>query len=133
VRPFVYLGGGGAGSTECEAGTVVSGAREETRFVPPTYAEGDRVVMPVFFPDGSTAELTYPASLDLASLGLQVAQIWVRLTDSAGSDRDVWITYGPVDGTNVSGDEPIECVTRGSTDRWRSGGQDPTGDPRSRN
>lgn len=30
-------------------------------FVPPTYREGDRVVMPVTFPDGTTAEVTYPS------------------------------------------------------------------------
>jgi hypothetical protein len=100
--------------------------------VPPTFAEDDRVVMPVVFPDGSTAELVYPPSLDLASLGLQAAQIWGRLTDNPGSDRDLWITYGPVGAANVSGDEPIECYegVHGQVEVWRSG---PTGDPRSRN
>ena len=40
-------------------------------FVPSTYVEGDRVVMPVTLPDGTTAELLYPPDLDLASLGVQ--------------------------------------------------------------
>jgi hypothetical protein len=38
------------------------------RWAPPTYAEGDRVVMPVTFPDGTTAELVYPAELALEEL-----------------------------------------------------------------
>jgi hypothetical protein len=79
--------------------------------------------MPVVFPDGSTAELVHPPSLDLASLELQAAQIWGRLTDIPGSDRDLWITYGPVGAANVSGDEPIECYegVHGQVEVWRSG------------
>jgi hypothetical protein len=37
--------------------------------VPDTYTEDGKVVMPVTFPDGTTAEFVYPRSLDLASLG----------------------------------------------------------------
>lgn len=37
--------------------------------VPDTYTEDGRVVMPVTFPDGTTAEFVYPKSLDLAELG----------------------------------------------------------------
>jgi hypothetical protein len=40
-------------------------------FLPATYAEGDRTVMPVTFPDGTTAELVYPLELDLSGLRVQ--------------------------------------------------------------
>jgi hypothetical protein len=40
-------------------------------FVPPTYREGNSVVLPVTFPDGSAAELVYPSDLDLASMGVR--------------------------------------------------------------
>lgn len=45
------------------------GGRVENRFVPPTRAEGHRVVMPVLLPNGQRIELTYPRSLALARLG----------------------------------------------------------------
>jgi hypothetical protein len=41
------------------------------RFVPPTHRDGDRVVMPLMFPDGSRATITYPPELALAELGLE--------------------------------------------------------------
>jgi hypothetical protein len=44
---------------------------QQRRFVPRTYPEGDSVVMPVTFPDGTTAELVYPPKLDLSDLRVQ--------------------------------------------------------------
>jgi hypothetical protein len=41
------------------------------RFVPPTHSDDGSVVMPVTFPDGTTAELVYPPELDLSSLRVQ--------------------------------------------------------------
>lgn len=38
-------------------------------FEPRTYREGDRTVMPVVFPDGSTAEILYSPELGLAGMG----------------------------------------------------------------
>jgi len=40
------------------------------RFVPATRAEGDSVVLPVIFTDGTSAELIYPRRLEIAALGL---------------------------------------------------------------
>jgi hypothetical protein len=40
-------------------------------FEPRTYSEGDSVVMPVTFPDGTTAELVYPSKLKLSDLRVQ--------------------------------------------------------------
>ena len=39
-------------------------------FVPGTYREGDRVVLPITFPDGTSAELVYSAELEIAELGV---------------------------------------------------------------
>jgi hypothetical protein len=39
-------------------------------FVPATYREGDRVVLPITFPDGTSAELVYPPELEIAELGV---------------------------------------------------------------
>lgn len=40
-------------------------------FVPPVSTEGDRTRLPLVFPDGSTVDLVYPKSSDLAQLGFQ--------------------------------------------------------------
>jgi hypothetical protein len=46
------------------------GGEDARRFVPATYREGDRLVLPLTFTDGTTAELVYPPELGLAELGL---------------------------------------------------------------
>jgi hypothetical protein len=40
------------------------------RWAPPTYPEGDLLVMPVTFPDGTSAELVYPPELALEELSV---------------------------------------------------------------
>jgi hypothetical protein len=47
-------------------------ARYRLSYVPRTASEGDRVLLPIVFPDGTSAELTYPPELALAELGAQV-------------------------------------------------------------
>jgi hypothetical protein len=63
-------------------------------FVPPTRREGDLVVMPVTFPDGTIAELAYPPALDLAGEFLRPYSSG-SLPGSAG--RDFSISYGRVE------------------------------------
>src|SRR5687767_5790782 len=58
---------GPAGASECDG---APNAAQEHRFVPSTTREGGRTVLPITFPDGTTAELTYPKSLDLARMGV---------------------------------------------------------------
>jgi hypothetical protein len=43
---------------------------ESERWAPPTYREGGHTVMPVTFPDGTTAELVYAADLGLEELSV---------------------------------------------------------------
>jgi hypothetical protein len=43
----------------------------EARFVPATHREGERTVLPLTFPDGTRATITYPHDLGIAELGLR--------------------------------------------------------------
>lgn len=61
----------GANSTAHPSGASSPAPGQQARFVPRTYSEGDSVVMPLTFPDGTTAELVYPPGLDLSSLRVQ--------------------------------------------------------------
>jgi hypothetical protein len=63
----------GTGATSPASPAKVSPAASEQQapFTPATYEEGDSVVMPVTFPDGTTAELVYAPELDLADFRVQ--------------------------------------------------------------
>jgi hypothetical protein len=76
----VVLLAAGCGVPENEAGNTSSvqpkAASSPSRgqhagFEPQTYSEGDSMVMPVTFPDGTTAELVYPPELKLSDLRVQ--------------------------------------------------------------
>jgi hypothetical protein len=78
---------------------------ENWKFIPPTRTEGDLEVVAVTFPDGSTAELAYPASLGLAGLGVTPYM--------AGCDHDFGFThYDPRDVRYYG--EPLEVYTGSS-------------------
>jgi hypothetical protein len=78
-----------------------SGAGEVSNsFVPPTRSAADaEVVMPVTFPDGSTAEVRYPRRLGLAGLGVRPS-LWARYRDGARRPLfapprgELWFTGG---------------------------------------
>jgi hypothetical protein len=61
------------------------------RFLPPTYEEKGKVVMPVTFPDGTTAEILHPPDLDLAGTNIQP---YTSAGGPAGVGRDFTIVYG---------------------------------------
>jgi hypothetical protein len=88
-------------------------------FVPPTRTEGEVVVLPVVFPDGTTAKLVYPPDLDLAGLG--VRPYW------AGCGRDFGFHYYDPYGT-VYGGDPIQTWTRSdgqTVSLWNSVDKEP--------
>lgn len=64
------------------------------RFLPPTYEEDGKIVMPVTFPDGTTAEILYPPDLDLAGTNIHP---YTSAVAPAGVSRDFVIDYGQVD------------------------------------
>jgi hypothetical protein len=84
------------------AGLELSG-QAQVDFIPDTRREGDDVVVPLTFPDGTTAELVYPLNLDLAALGvfpyasgrLQGKSPIAGRGDVVG--RDFWIRRGDVE------------------------------------
>jgi hypothetical protein len=69
---MLLCGCGTAGATtdpRPASGTLI--AADVARFVPQTHREGERVVLPLTFTDGTTAELVYPPSLELAERGVR--------------------------------------------------------------
>jgi hypothetical protein len=90
------------------------------RFTPPTRQEGQVTVLPLVFPDGTTAELRYPPALDLAGLG-----VWPgtsgTLGDDPGAGRDLLMVHGGLDG--LTGTAPVACYRGdggGQVELWRS-------------
>ena len=77
----------------------------ESAFVPPTHMEGDSVVMPVTFPDGTTAELIYRPELDLSSLRVQPYSSGY----APGFARDFLVLDKPV-GEVIGGYEEAELI-----------------------
>jgi hypothetical protein len=96
-------------------------AMGKSRFTPPTRRAGEVVVLPVVFPDGSTAELRYPPELDLARSG-----VWPRTSGALGNDastgRGLLIVYGNPAGL-TAGTAPVACyqgADRGHVELWQA-------------
>jgi hypothetical protein len=105
---------GGARQGEQPASTQVTAAPERPAAAPTeppqptTYAEGDRIVMPVTFTDGTTAEITYSAELGLAEREPFVSAGWGRLDSPSTIGRD-FVVYRVGEGwsTQFAHAEPI--------------------------
>ena len=109
-----------AGTIPCRPSAPLA-ARGRPRFAPPTRREGNATVMPVTFPDGTTAELRYPPELDLARLG-----VWARTSGVLGSDsgtgRGLEIVHGDAAGL-TAGSAPVACyqgTDGGQVELWRT-------------
>jgi hypothetical protein len=74
--------------------------------VPRTIREGNRTVLPVTFPDGSTAELVYPRALALAGMGVQPDVSFLRVRDPGPRFELVFSRGGPTPGL-LKGDRPV--------------------------
>lgn len=94
----LLLAAAGCGGTAAPAPEAPRAAAElvlPPPFVPPTYREGGSEVVPVTFPDGSTAEIVYERGLEFAAKGIQ-PYTWALLDTDAGSiGRDFTILHGP--------------------------------------
>lgn len=90
------------------AETSGGGESSDFHLTPATYREGDRVVLPVVFTEGTRAELVYAPKLDIAALGvgpyssgrLQGESPRPGRSDVVG--RDFWIFFGNLDDVLVS-------------------------------
>jgi hypothetical protein len=93
----------------------------EPRFTPPTRREDEVVVMPLVFPDGTTAELRYPPQLDLAGLGVLPRTSGV-LGNNAATGRGLLIVYGNAEEL-TAGTAPVACyqgADGGQVELWQS-------------
>jgi hypothetical protein len=109
-----------AGTIPCRPSSR-SAARGKPGFVPPTRREGNAVVMPVVFPDGTTAELRYPPKLDLARLGVRARTSGV-LGDDPDTGRGLEVVYGDADGL-TAGKAPVACyrgTDGGQVELWQT-------------
>jgi hypothetical protein len=87
-----------------QAKTAVVVAKDSglTKFVPPTTSAGGKTQMPITFTDGTTAELLYEPSLDLANLGVNVSDSGT-LGKFAREGRQFRIDHG---GASFVGNHP---------------------------
>jgi hypothetical protein len=90
------------GCGETSAADEIPAAREtRAPFVPDTHRDGGRTVLPLTFPDGTRATITYPHELDIAGLGVIPYGSALLHGDSPHPDRDdrvgrdLRIVYGP--------------------------------------
>jgi hypothetical protein len=108
------------GTVPCRP-SVRPAATGKARFIPPARQRGGVTVLPLVFPDGTTAELRYPPALDLARLG-----VWPTTSGALGNDpgtgRDLLFSYGDAAGL-TAGTAPVACyrgASRGQVELWRS-------------
>jgi hypothetical protein len=72
VRPLALLALALLGCGEMSAARETPAANQaEARFVPATHRDGERTVLPLTFPDGTRATITYPHELGIAELGVR--------------------------------------------------------------
>jgi len=96
-------------------------------FTPATHKERGKVIMPVTFPDGSTAEIVYLPDTDIAAMGAQPYSSG-QLSDCCG--RDFFVLFGGVPKGELAGEAPLK-IYRGAdgsaVEYWRMGasGHDP--------
>jgi len=81
------------------------------RFDPPTHPEGDRIVVPLTFPDGTTAEILFGPEVDAATLGIAGSHVragWDAPRESAGGcGWELVASYGDSLGSFYRGNSPI--------------------------
>lgn len=88
-------------------------------FIPSTYREGDKVVMPITFPDGTRMELLYPPPLNLAELGINPNTYGAM--QGSGCGGNLLIRSFDAKGEVFEGEQPIavfETPAGGRAELW---------------
>lgn len=91
-------------------------------FVPPVRRDRGRLVMPLAFPDGSTAELVYAPRLELAAMGVQPDVSFLR-RDRPASRFPLSFWFGRPGAELFEGDQPLErypTLGGGQAELWRA-------------
>jgi hypothetical protein len=75
-------------------------------FIPHTRREGNRVVMPISLPDGTSVEVLYPPGLDLAGMGAQpdVSYLWI---EDPSARFPLVLIHGLADASYFAGTAPV--------------------------
>jgi hypothetical protein len=103
------------------------GTSKRELFMPPVRRERGRVVMPLTFPDGSTAELVYAPRLELAAMGVQPDVSFLR-SDRPAPRFPLSFWFGQQDATLFEGDQPLErfpTLSGGQAELWRAAATSP--------
>lgn len=90
--------------------------------MPPVRRDRGRLVMPLTFPDGSTAELVYAPKLKLAALGIQPDVSFLR-RDRPASRFPLTFWFGQPGPELFEGGQPVERYTTlggGQAELWRA-------------
>ncbi len=100
-----------AGTPELVEGsaTPTPSATEDQFFVPPTTTQGSTTTLPLVFPDGSRADLTYSADLLLAERGI-APNLLIHLDQGARCGWDGIIGYNTLRDVVYEGDGPTFSV-----------------------
>jgi hypothetical protein len=102
--------------------TAAPGTTRRETFVPPVRRDGGRVVMPLVFPDGSTAELVYAPELKLAALGIQPDVSFLR-RDQPAPRFPLTFWFGQPGAELFEGEQPVErypTLGGGQAELWRA-------------
>ena len=91
-------------------------------FVPPVRRDRGRLVMPLTFPDGSTAELVYPPELKPAAMGFQPDVSFLR-RDQPAPRFPLSFWFGQADAELFQGRQPVgryPTLSGGQAELWRA-------------
>ena len=78
----------------------------DERWAPPTHREGDALVMPVTFPDGTSAELVYPQELRLEDMSVY-PDTFAEIGGPSECGSPVYATRHDPHGTWITGDASL--------------------------
>lgn len=103
---------------------------EVQSFIPATHNDGGKVAMSVNFPDGSSAEISYRGTIDIAGMGAQPYGSG-GLPKCCG--RDFLVMFGGLPRAQLAGDRPLkvyEGADGSPVEYWAVGasGHDPDSD-----
>jgi hypothetical protein len=117
-------GGTSSAGPEAAGSSSEPSSAPPNTFSPPITQEGDRLRMPVVFPDGSTTELVYKDDLELTEIGISSGSVVLDLPPASADDMsclsELHISFGDPRGSFYTGDSPRATYegAMGSAEVW---------------